>query len=287
MDTTTDTTDENRLLWTERARGDATRSWESLATEPRGVDEEDIVIDGPPAVRARWLRPAGAQDEPAVLAIHGGGFVSGSIATHRRVFGHLARASNANVVAIDYGYVPDHVYPSQLDQAVAAYRWLHPGHRVVIVGDSCGATLAIGVALRARDEGWPPPAGLLLWSPWTDLDARGSSYDTSTDPFFSRDLVHRLAAGYLTRTASDDPYAVPLRSALRGLVPTCIQVGAEESLLDDSLLLADRLREVGVDVHLDVFDGQLHTFQMGAGRSPVADDAVRRSGAWVRSRLFA
>jgi acetyl esterase/lipase len=277
------TTDPNRALWEAQARGEETPTWESLSCEPDGIEQENVDI---PA--GLWLRPPGAATGSVVLAIHGGGFVSGSVATHRRMFGPLARAAGVATLAVEYGLVPDHVFPSQLDTVVAAYRWLlgRGTTGVAVAGDSSGATLAMGLALRARDEGLPPPASLLLMSASTDLEATGASYDSGSDPFFTRELVRGLAAGYLAGADPRDPLAAPLHADLRRLPPTYLQAGAEESLLDDSRRLADRLRDAGVDVQLDEFAGQVHTFQMGAGRTQVADDAIGRGGSWLRSTLM-
>jgi acetyl esterase/lipase len=277
------TRDPNRAMWEARARGEETPAWESLSAEPGGIEQENAEV---PA--GLWLRPPDAVTGPVILAIHGGGFVSGSVATHRRMFGHLARAAGVATLAVDYGLVPDHVFPSQLDTMVAAYKWLlgRGTTRVAVTGDSCGATLTLALALRARDEGLPLPASLLLMSAWTDLEATGASYDSGSDPFFTRDLVRGLAAGYMAGADPHDPLATPLHADLRRLPPTYLQVGAEESLLDDSKRLADRLRDAGVDVHLDEFADQVHTFQMGAGRTQVAGDAITRAGSWLRSTLM-
>jgi monoterpene epsilon-lactone hydrolase len=279
---TNTTTDPNRALWEAQARGEQTSSWESLSAEPAGIEHEKVDV---PA--GLWLRPPGVPTGPVVLAIHGGGFVGGSVATHRRMFGHLARAAGVPTFAVEYGLVPDQVFPSQLDTVVAAYRWLldRGATGVAVAGDSCGATLALGLALRARDEGLSRPASLLLISAWTDLEATGASYDSGRDPFFTRAVVRGLAAGYLAGADPHDPLAAPLHADLRGLPPTYLQAGAEEALLDDSKRLADRLRDAGVDAHLDEFADQVHTFQMGAGRTQVADDAIGRAGSWLRSTL--
>jgi acetyl esterase/lipase len=270
-------------LWEAQARGEETPTWESLSCEPDGIEQENVDI---PA--GLWLRPPGAATGSVVLAIHGGGFVSGSVATHRRMFGHLARAAGVATLAVEYGLVPDHVFPSQLDTVVAAYRWLlgRGTTGVAVAGDSSGATLAMGLALRARDEGLPRPASLLLMSAWTDLEATGASYDSGSDPFFTRELVRGLAAAYLAGADPHDPLAAPLHADLRRLPRTYLQAGTEESLLDDSRRLADRLRDAGVDVRLDEFADQVHTFQMGAGRTQVADDAIGRAGSWLRSILM-
>jgi monoterpene epsilon-lactone hydrolase len=277
------TEDPNRVLWEAWARGDTSVSWESLTSEPDGVELEAVRI---PA--GLWLRPAGALTGPAVLAIHGGGFAGGSVETHRRMFGHLARAARATTFVAEYGLLPDHVFPSQLDTVVAAYRWLLNAAsvtRIAVAGDSCGATLALGLALRAREDGLPMPAGLLLMSAWTDLEATGASYDTGTDPFFTRETVRGLGEGYLAGADPHDPLAAPLHADLRGLPPTYFQVGEEESLLDDSRRLAVRMSAAAVDVRLDEFAGQLHTFQMTAGRTPAADDAITGAGSWLHSIL--
>ncbi len=279
---TTATTDPNRALWEAWARGEQTPAWETLATEPDDVEAE--AVDAPAGL---WLRPPGAPVGPAILAIHGGGFVSGSAATHRRMFGHLARAAGVRTFAVEYGLAPEHVFPSQLDTVRAAYRWLLGGGAgpIGVVGDSCGATLAVGLAACIREEDLPAPACLLLLSAWTDLDADGASYDTGSDPFFTRTLVRGLAAGYLAGADPHAPPAAPMHTDLHGLPPTYLQVGAEEALLDDSRGLARRMRASGVEVRLDEFPNQVHTFQMGAGRTTVADDAIREAGSWLRSIL--
>jgi acetyl esterase/lipase len=276
------TEDPNRAMWQARARGKQDPAWESLTAEPDGIEQAPAGIPG-----GLWLRPPAAPAGPAVLAIHGGGFVGGSVETHRRLFGHLARAAGAATLAAEYGLVPGHVFPSQLDSVVAAYRWLldQGATRVAVTGDSCGATLALGVALRARDEGLPLPASLLLMSAWTDLEATGASYDRGSDPFFTREVVRGLGAAYLAGADPHDPLAAPLHADLRRLPPVYLQAGAEEALLDDSRRLAVRLRDAGVSVRLDEWPDQVHTFQMGAGRTKAADDAIARGGSWLAPTL--
>ena len=278
---TTTASDPNRIHWEATARDEET-DWAALATEPDGIDEERV--DDPAGL---WLRPRDALPGAAVLAVHGGGFISGSAATHRRMFGHLARAAGLATFATEYGLVPEHVFPSQIGTVMHAYRRLLDGGatRVAVVGDSCGAGLALAVALTARDSGVAPPVSMLLISSWVDLEATGGSYDTGSDPFFTRELVRALGAGYLAGADPRDPLAGALHADAHDLPPTYLQVGADEALLDDSRRLADHLRESGVDVRIDEFAGQLHTFPMAAGRTAVADDAIKRAGLWLRSTM--
>jgi acetyl esterase/lipase len=278
---TTTSTDPNRAYW-EAVGRDERVAWEELGCPPTGMEQEWIAD---PAVS--WLRPHCSSAGRVILAIHGGGFVSGSVTTHAHMFGHLSRATGWPAFAVEYGLVPEHVFPSQLNTAVAAYRWLLAGGatRIAVVGDSCGATLAVGLAARTRVEQLPMPAALVLVSAWTDFEARGDSYATGSDPFFTRDVVRGLASDYLAGSDPHDPLTAPLFVEPRGLPPTYLQVGGEESLRDDSRALAERLRDGGVTVRLDEFPGQLHTFQMAAGRTTVADDAITRGARWLRSTL--
>ncbi|GAB3764149.1 alpha/beta hydrolase [Microlunatus parietis] len=275
------TEDPNRAHWTALAAGQEP-VWEDLGADPDSIETE-LTTD--PA--GRWLRPPDPLPGAAVLAIHGGGFIGGSTHTHRRLFGRLAEATGTATFAVEYGLVPEHVFPSQLDTVTAAYRRLldRGATRVAVTGDSCGAGLAMALALRVRDEGLPAPAGVMLISAWVDLEATGDTYDTGSDPFFTRDLVRQLGAGYLAGTDPHHPLAAPIHADLRDLPPVYLQVGAAEAGLGDSRRLARRLLEAGVEVRLEEYGGQLHTFQMAAGRTRVADEAVGKAGRWLRSTL--
>ncbi|GAA5210884.1 alpha/beta hydrolase [Microbacterium kyungheense] len=269
--------DVNRRHWEAVARGGDVPPWQDLGTEPEGVVATRV--DEPPGL---WLQPPDADTRAAILGIHGGGFVSGSSATHARLFGHLALAARTPVFAMDYGLVPAHVFPSQVEQVAIAHRWLSErASRVAVAGDSCGALLALGRALQPDAA----PRGLFLMSPWTDLAAGGASYDRGADPFFTRDVVRGLAEAYLAGAYRHDVRTAPLDADLRDLPPTLVQVGGDEALLDDAVALVRHAGAAGVDVRLDIAAGQLHTFQMAAGRSDAATRAIAEAGAWLRSIL--
>jgi acetyl esterase/lipase len=271
-----------------------TEAWGDLTAEPSGISHLQVDAGGLPAM---WVLPEGHDPEKVVLCLHGGGFVGGSIHTHRKMFGHLAKALGARALLVDYRLAPAHVYPAQLDDTTAVYRWLldestgegaGAGH-IAVAGDSSGGGLALALMLRARAEGLPLPAAGLLISPWVDMALTGSTYETNveTETYFFRDLVAQLATLYLGGVSPTEPLASPLHADLTGLPPLYLQVGADETLLDDSRMLAERARAAGVEVRLDVFAQQQHTFQMTAGRTPEADDAIARFAAWTRPLLGA
>lgn len=280
------------LSWTgARIKGEPQddESWGHLTREPRGVDyaETDAA-----AAAAMWAVPHGCADDRVLLCLHGGGFIAGSIYTHRKLYGHLAKAAGVRALIITYPFAPARTHPAQVDAVTAAYRWLldqglDPAH-VALAGDSAGGGLAITAQQRARQQGLPVPAAALALSPWVDMEVIGDSYESNraTDGFFYKEVVTGLAALFLGEDGDPrDPLANPLYAELEDLAPLYIQAGGDETLLDDARGLAGRARTAGVEVKLDVFAGQQHTFQIAAGRAPEADDAIQRLAEWVRPRL--
>lgn len=269
-----------------RGEGLGDDSWGDVTVEPGGVDYLEVEAGGVPAM---WIHPHRAAQDRVIVAFHGGGFVGGSLYTHRKLFGHLAKAAGVRALLVHYRLAPEFAYPAQIDDAVAAYRWVvDQGLTAALAGDSCGGGLCVEAALRIRDLGLPEPAALLLMSAWVDMELTASTFESNaaTDIIFTREMVQGLVSAYLQNGESPkDPLVNALYADLTGLPPMFLQVGADESGLDDSRRLAEQAREARVEVRLDVFEGQLHTFQMAAGRTPEADDAIRRLAAWVRPKL--
>jgi acetyl esterase/lipase len=239
-----------------------------------------------------WVVPKDSVQDRVLLCMHGGGFISGSIYTHRKMFGHLAKATGARALIFGYHLAPEHTHPSQVDEATDVYQWLLDqgisADHIAFTGDSVGGGLSITTQLRARERGLPLPAGAMLISPAVDMEAVGESYATNRDrdPFFFQETVRQIVATFLGEHGDPrDPLVNPLYADLSGLGPIHIQVGGDETLLDDAHLLDEHARKAGVEVRLDVFPEMLHTFQMAAGRAPESDEAIHRLAAWVRPIL--
>jgi acetyl esterase/lipase len=239
-----------------------------------------------------WAVPRDASADRVLMCIHGGGFVSGSIYTHRKMFGHLAKAAGVRALLASYHLLPQGAYPVPVDDVMSAYRWLldqgvSAGH-IAFAGDSVGGWLAVTVQLRARELGLPLPAAALLLSPCVDMETTGESYEVNqdADPFFKAEVVRGIIRSFLGEgTDARDPRANPLYADLSRFGPLCIQAGGDETLADDARLLGEHARKAGVDVRVSIFPGMLHTFQMAAGRAPEADEAIRELADWVRPRL--
>ena len=265
--------------------------WDILTAEPGGVDYLEVDAVG---VSALWAVPHGtSEDAPVLLCFHGGGYIGGSMFTHRKMYAHLAKAIGARALVPDYTLLPEGTYPRPVVEGVTTYRWLleHegvPAGNIAFAGDSAGGGLAVTVQLQARSEGLALPAAAMLMSAWNDLEGRGPSLDSNRgkDVFApTKEMITQLAAGFLNGHDPRDPQTMPLHADLSGFGPIYIQVGDQELLLDDSRLLAESAESAGVDVRLDVFPDQQHTFQMAAGRAPEADDAIARLAEWARQKL--
>jgi len=242
-------------------------------------------------VKAEWISAPGAIPGRVVLYLHGGGYVVGSIKTHRDLMGRVARAAKARVLGLDYRLAPEHPFPAAVDDSVAAYRWmlqqdLSPS-RIAVAGDSAGGGLVVATLVAIRDAKLPMPATGVCLSPWVDLEGIGESMKTRAhaDPVVQREGLTQMAAAYLGGKDARTPLAAPLYADLKGLPPLLIQVGDAETLLDDSNRLAQRARAAGVEVKLEVWPEMIHVFQLFAGFLPEGQQAVDGIGQYLGQQL--
>jgi monoterpene epsilon-lactone hydrolase len=263
--------------------------WPMVTAEPGEVDFIEVDAGGVPAM---WAAPKDAATDRVVLGLHGGGFVTGSMYTHRKLFAHLAKAIGGRALVPDYRRTPEHTHPAALQDVLAAYRWLLDqgidASKIAFAGDSAGGGLVVTTMLLAREQRLPLPAAGMALSPWFDFEAKGASYDQNDgkDALLSREFGLRMA-DMLVGANGDrrDPLVSPLHADLTGLPPLYIQASSDEVLADDSRSFAERAQQAGVEVRLDLFAGQQHTFQMAVRRSPEADEAIERLAEWARPRL--
>ncbi|HUI27356.1 MAG TPA: alpha/beta hydrolase [Candidatus Kryptonia bacterium] len=249
------------------------------------IDREDVDAGGVPAA---WISAPSAQRDRTILYLHGGGYVIGSINTHKELASRLSRAAAARVLVIDYRLAPEHPHPAAVDDAVAAYRWLlangaNPA-RLVVAGDSAGGGLTVATLVALREAGLPSPAAGVCLSPWVDLEGLGDSMTTKSaaDPMVQRDGLIKMAAAYLAGKDPRTPLAAPLYANLGGLPPLLIQVGTAETLLDDATRLAERARKAGVTVTLEPWEDMIHVWQAFAPLLPEGQQAIERIGEFVR-----
>jgi len=242
-------------------------------------------------VPAEWIATPGASEERTILYFHGGGYMLGSINTHREMISRLSRAAGARALAVDYRLAPEHPYPAAVEDSTAAYRWLlstgvDPA-RLVIGGESAGGGLTVATLVALRDAGDPLPAAGVCLSSWVDLECLGESMSTKADvdPMAQREVILEMAKAYLGDANPRTPLAAPLYADLTGLPPLLIQVGTAEVLLDDSTRLAERARSARVEVVLEPWDDMIHMWHWFAAMLPEGQQAIDRIGEFIRRHM--
>ncbi len=225
-----------------------------------------------------------------MLYLHGGGYSVGSPATHRDLISRLAWSTGCRCIALDYRKAPEEPFPAALDDTLAAIRELASQdvatRTLWLGGDSAGGGLTMATLLVLRDEGAEMPAGAVLLSPWVDLTeaAMDPVPDNEHDYLFSG-ILERFSGDYTTQENRQDPRVSPVLGNLHGLPPLLIQAGEVEIFLPQVRRLAERARDAGVDVVLEVGEGMVHVFQAFAWFLPEARQAIHSLGLLVRARL--
>ena len=239
-------------------------------------------------VAAEWTATPGADRAGAVLYLHGGGYVIGSLDSHRHLASEIGRACATRSLAIDYRMAPEHPFPAAVDDTLAAYRFLLDSgidpSRICIAGDSAGGGLVVAAMLAIRGAELRLPACGWCISPWVDLACTGATMrDNATrDPTVQKEGVLDMAGTYLAGADPLSPLASPIHGDLRGLPPLLIQVGSVETLLDDSLALARVAALVDVSVDLQIWPEMIHVWHLFHPQLTAGRNAIAVGGVFVR-----
>lgn len=200
--------------------------WGDVTMEPGGIDYIETDAGGVPAM---WAIPKDCTQDRVLQCLHGGGYVTGSMYSHRKVYGHFAREIGCRALIPHYRRAPEHLHPAQVDDATTCYCWLldqgiAPGH-IALTGDSAGGGLSVTTLLRIRERGRPLPAAAMPLSPWLDMEATSATFDSNRDKdaLVQREIVQAMASTFLGEGGNPkDPLANPLLADLRGLPPLYI-----------------------------------------------------------------
>ncbi|MGH8249576.1 MAG: alpha/beta hydrolase [Steroidobacteraceae bacterium] len=237
---------------------------------------------------AWWVQAAGVPPGGVILYCHGGGFVAELRAVHDPLLAAICRAAGARGLMVDYRLAPEHPFPAATEDCFAAWNFLLSSgidpERIVIAGDSAGGNLALVTAMRARDEGLPLPAALVLLSPLLDLTFSGGSFarNDGQDPMFRADTVRAIQSYYGAGMDPADPGLSPLFGRLGGLPPVMLLAGSSELLLDDTLRFAARVEGSQASVWHDM----PHVFPAMRGLA-AGDRAIREIGDFIRQHTAA
>jgi len=266
----------------EQVDGFYTKAVAGAATNLRATLE--TVELGGATVHVATPEPSG-NDRRAYMELHGGALTFGGGLACRVGAGMHADRHGVRCYSIDYRMPPEHPYPAALDDCVVAYRALLEDHapgEIIVGGRSAGGNLAAATLLRAKADGLPLPAALVLLSPQVDLTESGDSFvvNAGLDVVLPRSL---MASNLLYAAGADlaDPYLSPLFGDLSGFPPTLLVTGTRDLFLSNTVRMHRRLRDAGVLAELHVFEAMPHGGFMGA---PEDDQAAAEVSRFVREQ---
>ena len=253
----------------------------------------DIMTQGVSAngVAAEWTNAPGADKSRAVLYVHGGGYVIGSLDSHRHLASEIARDIGGRTLALNYRLAPENPFPAPIEDTLAGYRYLLAQglkpHNIAVAGDSAGGGLVVAALVAIRDAGLPQPACGWCISPWVDMEAIGGSMTSlsGVDPMVQKEPLLEMANFYLGGADPRSPLAAPLYANLRGIAPLLIQVGAAETLLDDATRLAGVAGAADVPVTLEVWPEMIHVWHLFHPRLSAGRRAIGVGARFVRSAM--
>lgn len=264
------------------------------------ISEKTITQDGL-AVRLTIVRPPGLTEHgPAFMFFHGGGWVLGDYPTHERFVRDLVSDSGFTAVFVNYSPSPEAQYPTAINEAYAATKWVAAhggeigvdGSTLAVVGNSVGGNMAAVIALKARLEGGPALKCQILFWPVTDADFDTESYTTYAQGYFlTRPLMQWFWDAYAKDAAQRrEIYASPLQASLdqlRGLPPALVQTAGNDVLRDEGEAFARKMDAAGVDVTAVRYSGMIHDYGLlnALANIPTVRDALHQGAEMLRKHL--
>jgi monoterpene epsilon-lactone hydrolase len=251
------------------------------------VNNVDVLED---AFSGRWIIPRHSVPQATVLYLHGGGYSFYPKSFYAQFIALIALSANSRTFALDYRLTPEHRFPTQLQDALAAYRWLlNTGTsptELVIAGDSAGGNMTLGLLLSLRNLQLPLPALAIALSPPTDfaVDLTHGVPNAEFD-WVNQQMLVEWSGWFCDESQRRDPLISPIYADLRGLPPIYMQDGGSEILHDSIQAFADCAKRQGADVILESWADMNHDFQFYGNLAPQSADALRRIGEVIESRV--
>jgi epsilon-lactone hydrolase len=269
-----------------RARLDEVGAYWHVADD---VELNPVDLDGVPG---EWSMVPGTDPSRVLVFFHGGGYCSGSIRSHRRMATEAGRAAGVRTLAVGYRLAPENPFPAARDDALTAWHWLGKqgidAAHIAVGGDSAGANLSVALINQLRADSEELPACAWLVSPWTDLTMSGSTMTTkdAVDPLMHKGYLQELANAYVPAgMESNDPRISVLYADLHGLPPVLIQVGSEETLLDDASRFATAAGAADVPVTLEIWPHMIHAWHLWNAHLDAGRRALASAAAFIRRHL--
>lgn len=220
-----------------------------------------------------------------ILYCHGGGYMTGSLKYARTLTTKLSMSTSMDVLSFDYRLAPEYPYPAAIEDAIKAWDYLmllgYGARDIIIGGDSAGGNLALALVQRLKEENRLLPRGMVLMSPWTDMTLSGKSHESRKDiePVLDEAYLKQAISAYAGEENLQNPLISPIFADFEGFPPTYIQVGDNEILLSDSVMLHKKMIKANIAVKMDVYAGMWHVFQMSPFKT--AYEAMEKNAEFI------
>lgn len=230
-------------------------------------------------IRGAWFNPGTPKTDRAILYCHGA--YAFYAQAERGFVAQVAEMAQLPVFALDYRLTPEHPFPAQLEDALAAYDWLiesgYQGEEIVLMGTSAGGNLCLSMLLEIRDTKRPHPKFAVCISPWTDIGNSGASIDENEwCDILDRDMLEQGAKWFIGDDSAMNPRISPLHADLGGLPPVYIQAGGKEIFIDMIRAFGEKAKDEGLEVELEIWESMNHVFQAYGNQVPEAKEAMKK-----------
>ncbi|MGY5853884.1 MAG: alpha/beta hydrolase [Candidatus Thorarchaeota archaeon] len=259
----------------------------SFMNEPHPDDVSCTQVDAG-GVSAEWQDCSSPSMDKVILYFHGGGYIMGSIKSHRCMTLPIGRVCNARILSVDYRLAPEHPYPAQLDDAVKVYQWLIDTgiqlSNVVLMGFSAGGGISLSLIVKLHDLGIELPAGIVLKSPGIDFSVSESMRTNAPlDPAIGDAGFFMMRQAFIGNADPKDPLVSPIYADPTLFPPLLLQVGSNEMLYDQGRMFVEKAKAAGVNATFQEFPDMVHGWY--GMEIPEAKDAIEKIGVFVRGIL--
>ncbi|MHA2424674.1 MAG: alpha/beta hydrolase [Candidatus Thorarchaeota archaeon] len=253
---------------------------------PEDISVSSVNVEGIPA---EWQEVANSNKEKVILYFHGGGFMGGSIKSHRPMTFPVTRLCGLRLLSASYRLAPEHPFPAALEDAVTVYKWLlkegYAPSDILLMGLSAGGSISLSLLLKLRELGIELPAGAVLKSPgvkYADF-SESAAINAPVDAILGDAALFLFLRGYAGKHDLRNPLISPYFADLSGLPPLLLQIGNNEMLHHQCKLFADKAIAAGVDMTFQEFPEMVHAWHYL--NVPESKDAFEKIRVFVESTL--
>lgn len=238
--------------------------------------------------QAEIIKSQKSEDQGIILYIHGGGFVLNLTKIYRGFLSYLSKYSKLRILSIDYKTAPENAYPTALNEAFEAYKWVlnsYPPNKISIGGDSAGGSLVLSLIHKMKDSNLPLPACIFLLSPLTDCRIVNVDKNIYKDWFLSLDELKFFNESYMSKIKATKLAGLPLKGSFKDFPPILIHVDKAEIVHGDSLELFNKASADGADVKMYESEGLFHVWHVFANYIPEAKSSLIDIAEFVRANI--